>query len=93
MSGLDPRSVKVMPNYVKIHNPTFCIEPLLSRPVLSQDSKNVIQFLVRQLNMPNIAIKTVTSPRLYFLEAKKDIALKMCIPVVGIQIYNICSDF
>ena len=40
---------------------SFLTKPYLSLPVLSQDSKNVIYFHERQLEMPKVAFLEVTS--------------------------------
>ena len=66
-----------MPNF-KIEN--FLTETYLSYKVLSQDSKNVIYFYLRQLQKPKIAFKKVTSSPLSVFDhctvKYKDIAFK-----------------
>ena len=65
----------------------FPSKTCLSCKVLSQDSKTVIYFYVRQLEMPKIALQkcdVITSTRFFgHCTAKnKDIALKLCMWVV-----------
>ena len=58
----------------------FSLKPYLSCPVLSQDSKNVIWFVLRHLEIPKIKFQKVTSLPIPFLghcSAKnKDILLE-----------------
>ena len=73
----------------------FILKTHLSCPVLSENSKNVICFVVPQLKIPkNRASKKVISlPFLYFLghctAKNKDVGLKFCTLVGGTQLYNI----
>ena len=67
----------------------FLLKTCLSYPLLSQDSRNVIYFYVRQLEMPKIAFKNVTLSRLpfhiifyHFTALNRDIALKFGMYVV-----------
>ena len=48
-------------NKVKFPDSKFTYKNMLSSPALSQDSKNVIYFIARQLKMPKTAYKKVTS--------------------------------
>ena len=81
----------------------FQIQNLLTKtciycPVSSQDSKNVIHFHVRQLQMPKIAFQKsdVIAVTCFFgplHSQKKDIALKLCMRVVRVYLDNIYSVF
>ena len=89
--GFDPRKgqykVKLGQKRSNFQNQNFLLKTNLSCPVLSQDSKNVIYFYVRQLEMPKIAFqKSDVITFIWFFDhctAKyKDIALKFCMYVV-----------
>ena len=75
----------------------FLTRICLSFEDLSQDSKNVIYFYVRRLEMPKKHLKNVTSsPLPAFLaieQPKKDVALKFCMHVVCLYLDHIHSGF
>ena len=80
----------------KIQN--FLTKICLSCADLSQDSKNVIYFYVRQLEMPQNAFQkcdviTFTWFLGHCTAKNKDIALKFCLHVVCMYLDNIYSGF
>ena len=79
----------------KIRN--FITKACLSCAVSSQDSKNVIYFYLRHLEMPKIAFKKCDIIFTRFCghckTINKDIALKFCLLVVCIQFDHIYSIF
>ena len=80
----------------KIQN--FRTKACLSCAYLSQNSKNVIYFYVRQLKMPKMHFKNVTSSSLsvFFWPLRsqnKDIALNFCMGVVCVYLDHIDFGF
>ena len=69
-------------------NQNLPLKTYLSCPVLFQDSKNVICFVVRQLEIPTIDFQksdviTLTWPLGHCTAKNKDIGLKFCTAIVG----------
>ena len=99
ISKFDPRKGEFQvnkSNKVKFQNQNFLTKTCLSYPMLSQDSKNVIYFYLRQLEMPNMPLKKWRHHLyLVFCTAKKEIgiALKLGVCVVCMWLYNIFSVF
>ena len=81
-------------NWFKFSGSIFYNKSILSScPVLLQDSKNVICFHVRHLEIPKIALQKMTISSFlvcfYHSAAKnKDVALKCCMRVVCMHFYN-----
>ena len=80
----------------KIQN--FLTKTCLSCGNLSQDSKNVIYFCVRQLEIPKSVfrkcdVSTFTCFFGHCTAKNKDIALKFCMPVVCMYLDHIYSGF
>ena len=90
--------VKLGQKRSNFQNQNFILKPCLSCPVLSQDSKYVIYFYVRQLQIPKIAFQKsgVIAFTRFFGDCtakNEDIALKFGMCVVCMKVYNIYSGF
>ena len=100
----DPRKgqykVKLGQKRSNFQNQNFHLKTCLSCPVLSQDSKNVIYFYVRQLEMPKIAFQKVTSSPLpgFLTIAQPKIKILLwywyvwCLYVVLKHIFRFCNS-